>query len=257
MSGPGHGSAPAWPEPRRRPVPTWPEGSQAEPPTDGHRAAPRRDLRIDVKLIVAVLIGVVSVTGAVVTWQASLLSESATDHDRLSIAETVEQQQLVAEAELLFANEKARAATFVTSNAAAERLELEAAEVEEDLAQSLLLQAATLRAQADTLTVTGAAPLSFLDYLDTTTGVLDERALRGDLQQALAGRRAADPERNAADARRLREDALELVRYLIPLALVILVLTVANISTRRRLRTGLLGVGALVWIAIVGLVVAS
>lgn len=256
MSGPGLGPAPRWPE-RRRPVPTWPERGQVDPAGEDHLAARRGGLRIDVKLLVAVLIGIVSVTGAVVTWQASLLSESATDHDRLSIAETVEQQQLVAEAELLFANEKARAATFVTSNAAAETLELEAAEAEEDVGQNLLLQAATLRAQADTLTVTGAAPLSFLDYLDTTTGVLDEQALRSDLQQALAGRRAADPERNASEARRLREEALELVRYLIPLALVILVLTVANISARRRLRTGLLGVGALVWIVIVGLVVAS
>lgn len=210
--------------------------------------------RLDVKLLVAVLIGVVSVTGAVVTWQASVLSESATDHDRLSVAETVEQQQLVAEAELLFANEKARAATFVSSNAAADALEQEAADLDDDVAQSLLLQAATLRAQADTLTVTGAAPLSFLDYLDISSGTLDEQALRSDLQQALAGRREADPERNASEARRLREDALELVRYLIPLALVILVLTVANISTRQRLRTALLGVGALVWIAVIGLV---
>ena len=250
----GSGGAPSWPEPRRRRVPVWPALGGGEDDSGAPPGRGRRMPRLDVKLLVAVLIGVVSVTGAVVTWQASLLSESATDHDRLSVAETVEQQQLVAEAELLFANEKARAATFLSSNAAADALEQEAADLDDDVAQSLLLQAAILRAEADTLTVTGAAPLSFLDYLDTGSGVLDEQALRSDLQQALAGRREADPERNASEARRLREDALELVRYLIPLALVILVLTVANISTRQRVRAALLGVGALVWIAVIGLI---
>ena len=42
---------------------------------------------VDVKLVIAVLIGVVSVTGAFITWKSSQLGEQATDKDRQAIAE--------------------------------------------------------------------------------------------------------------------------------------------------------------------------
>jgi hypothetical protein len=213
---------------------------------------------VDIKLLIAVLIGVVSVTGAVITWQASLLSESATDHDRLSIAETVEQQQQIADAELLFANEKARAATYLADNAAADALEAQAlATADPSVAQSLRVQADSLRAEAETLTFTGAAPISFVEHLDEETGVLDEEALRSRLQAVEIGGRENDPERNAATARQLRDDGLQLVRFLIPLALAIVMLTVANITARRRLRVGLVGVASVVWVVVVGLAVMA
>src|SRR3954467_11240949 len=45
--------------------------------------------RVDPKLVIAVLIGLVSVTGAVITWKSSQLGEKAVDKDRQAIAETV------------------------------------------------------------------------------------------------------------------------------------------------------------------------
>src|SRR3954451_8639472 len=49
--------------------------------------------RVDVRLVIAVLIGLVSVTGAVITWKSSQLGEKAVDRDRQAIAETVLQEQ--------------------------------------------------------------------------------------------------------------------------------------------------------------------
>src|SRR5882724_4985874 len=49
--------------------------------------------RVDAKLVIAVLIGLVSVTGAVITWKSSQLGEKAVDRDRQAISETVLQEQ--------------------------------------------------------------------------------------------------------------------------------------------------------------------
>src|SRR3954465_2148299 len=49
--------------------------------------------RVDIKLVIAVLIGLVSVAGAIITWQSSQLGENAVDKDRQAIAETVLQEQ--------------------------------------------------------------------------------------------------------------------------------------------------------------------
>jgi hypothetical protein len=261
------GPRPQWPgpgAPQSAAVPAWVErvpDPNAVVSSDVAPAAapkwPRRRIT-DVKLVIAVLIGVVSVTGAAITWQASVLSERATDHDRLSIAETVQQQQLTAEAELLFANEKARAAEYLADLAAADSLDAQAdAASDADVAEGLRLQADTLRAEADRLTSTGAAPVSFIEYLDEEAGVLDEDQLRDDLRTIQSGHRALDPERNAAEARRLREDGLRLVSYLLPLVAAIVVLTLAEISRRPRLRLALVGVSTTVWIVVTGLAVAA
>jgi hypothetical protein len=119
------------------------------------------------------------------------------------------------------------------------------------------LRADILRAQADRLTTTGAAPLSFIEYLDQETGVLDEAELREDLQDISAGRRDEDPERNVTEARRLRQEGLDLIRLLIPLAAAVVVLTVANITDRRRLRSVLVGAACVVWVVVLGMWAAT
>jgi hypothetical protein len=240
--------------------PAWPvaDPSAAETrPSWAGVAIDRGRRSIDVKVVIAVLIGLMSVTGAAVTWQASLLSERATDHDRLSIAETVEQQQLVAEAELLFANEKARAAEYIADLAAATSLDEQSAATDDtEVAGSLQVRADTLRAEADQLTRTGAAPVSFLAYLDDENE-LDEAGLRADLRAIQAGNRELDPERNATEARELRDDALRLVRFLLPIVAAIVLLTVAQVSRHRRVRLGLLGVATTVWLVVTGLAFAG
>ena len=61
--------------------------------------------RIDVRLVIAVLIGLVSVTARCMTWRSSKLGENATDKDRQAVAETVLQEQSNANVETRVRNE--------------------------------------------------------------------------------------------------------------------------------------------------------
>src|SRR5258706_13047684 len=62
--------------------------------------------RVDVKLLIAVLIGLVSVTGAVITWKSSQLGEKAVDRDRQAISETVLREQSNANVETRLPDEQ-------------------------------------------------------------------------------------------------------------------------------------------------------
>src|SRR5436305_9252347 len=77
------------------------------PSWEGVRERPLARLRrIDARLVIAVLIGLVSVTGAVITWQSSQLGEKAVDYDRQAIAETVLQEQSNANVETQLRDEQ-------------------------------------------------------------------------------------------------------------------------------------------------------
>src|SRR5688572_2294470 len=81
--------APAPPPPEVPARPSWEASEPQQPPR--RRAA-------DQRLVIPVLIGLVSVTGAVVTWQSALAGEKATDADRQALAETVQVSQAAADA---------------------------------------------------------------------------------------------------------------------------------------------------------------
>ena len=85
-----------------------------------------RFMRRDAKLVIAVLIGLMSVTGAFITWKSSQLGERATDQDRLAIAETVLQEQSRAQVESQLRDEQQAFVQFKEDLTNARLLETEA-----------------------------------------------------------------------------------------------------------------------------------
>ncbi|MEY2404289.1 MAG: hypothetical protein QOD38_1840, partial [Acidimicrobiaceae bacterium] len=82
--------------------------------------------RVDAKLVIAVLIGLVSVTGAVITWQSSQLGEKAVDRDRQAIAETVLQEQSNANVETQLRDEQQAFSQYKENLTNAQLLETQA-----------------------------------------------------------------------------------------------------------------------------------
>ena len=66
------------------------------------------------------LIGLVSVTGAVLTWRSAQLGEYATDNDRQSVAETVRQEQDAADDEIALQDARTRFADHAAAVVSAE-----------------------------------------------------------------------------------------------------------------------------------------
>ena len=140
------------------------------------------------------LIGLVSVTGAVVTWRAAQLGEFATDKDRQAIAETVRKEQDAANNEVAVQDARGRLAAHAAAIVIAERLEEEAASTSdpEDAADAID-EAVEQRAVADRYLQSGTSSLALVSYVvtdpDTGRPTLDESRLRSDLR-ALSTRRA-------------------------------------------------------------------
>src|SRR5687768_6094894 len=105
-------------------------------------------LRRDAKLVIAVLIGLVSVTGAFITWQSSQLGERATDKDRQAIAETVLLEQSNANIENQLREEQQAFTQFKENLTNARLLEAEADTL---AASGLTAEAAQARDEADLL----------------------------------------------------------------------------------------------------------
>ena len=112
--------------------PSWPQPQQPEPGSTTEPVAAARpswttvapsSRAIDVKLVIAVLIGLVSVTGAVVAWRSALLAERATDKDRQAVAETVLVSQAATNREIIEQDAAARFADHLAARTSALRLE--------------------------------------------------------------------------------------------------------------------------------------
>lgn len=244
-----------WPERGGEPAPPptphaapWPGAAPpAAPPPSGSRWA-----WLDLKLVIVVMIGVVSVTGAVLTWQASQLGEYATDKDRQSLAETVQEQQDAAATAAQVDNEVEAFARYQEELATAEQLELQAetlrgqGRVEDAVAAED--EATERRELADSL-----ASLTFnLAYVveDPNTGTLtfDEEQRTEDLTRQRNAAFPADPEQTADEADDLRDRSQRLVGWIIPLVLAILLFTVAQLVASRRLRPAIAGAGFVVYL---------
>ena len=229
-------------------VPAWP-------------GAPRRrrigGVALDLKLLIAVLIGLVSVTGAVVTWRSAQLGEFATDYDRQAVAETVRQEQDAADDEIAVQDARSRVAAHAAALATAEVLEQqvgrftgagnpEAAREASDEAQEQRAIAASYLASGTT------ANLNLVDYvvLDAEgRRTLDERRLRIDLQEVSEAEALSDPVQTVREANRLRSESQYLDGWIIPLVSAVVVLTIAQVSRRRPVRLALTGLATIVWIA--------
>ena len=214
------------------PVPSW-EGVRER------RAARLR--RIDPKLVFAVLIGLVSVTGAVITWRSSQLGEKAVDRDRQAIAETVLQEQSNANVETQLRDEAQAFTQYKEQLTNAQLLETEASQLE---AAGATADAARARDEAgvDREVANNLASLTFSTayvVFDDTTKLpkdflIDQR--RSDLRQNDTQAAKVNPDQTVAQAIDFRRRSQRLEGWTIPLVVAVVLLTFATITRRLQLR---------------------
>ena len=208
---------------------------------------------VNQKIVIAILIGVVSVTVAFLTWQSALLDERALDQDRQAVAETVLQQQNLVNVDTQLRSEQEAFAEYLSALENADQLEVQAQQLDAiDPATAGILrdEAASQRSSADRL-----ASLTFsLDYVETSEGGelefdLDRR--RDDLERQNEAAVRVNPAQAEAEAVELRQRSQRLVGWIIPLVVSILILTIAQIAKRPRARPALVGAAGVVFLATV------
>lgn len=223
--------------------PAWPSQAPAPEPE-----APRR---LELKLVIPVLIGLVSVTGAVLAWRSSQSGEYATDKDRQAVAETVIVAQVDAGNEVVVHDARSRFADHLAAVTDAGLLEQEAESARDggDVARAEAFEdeAQEQRVIAQRVLEGGTAPVLLSDYIEGAT--FDEATLRDDLELASDARNQVNPSQTVREANRLRNESQRLDGFLIAMVSAVVVLTLAQISARRTLRFGLAGVGVAVWLA--------
>ena len=217
-----------------------------------HETRWARIRRTDLKLVIAVLIGLVSVTGAVLTWRSSKLGENATDKDRQAIAETVLQEQSNANVETRVRDEAQAFAQYKEDLTNAQLLDKQAGDLDTagfpDQATAARDQARELERVADNL-----AGLTFsLDYvaLDDNglpaTFNIDKR--RADLRRADDEASQVNPDETVQQAIDLRRRSQRLEGWTIPLVLAVVLLTIATITLRDRWRGWIAGSAVAIFI---------
>lgn len=245
-----------WPE-RRDPGPPpgvsgaapWPTAPPPPADVDAGRSW------FDLKFLIVIMIGVVSVTGAILTWQAAQLSEYATDKDRQSLAETVQQQQDQAAVATQVDSEIAAFARYKEQLANAVQLEAQAARLRStgrgDDALDLEDRAGEDRQLADSLlglTLGGQTDRYVLGDTETADVTFDEALRTADLTNQREAQFAADPEQTAAEGDDLRNRSQRLVGWTVPLVLAVVLFTVAQLVASRRLRPFAAGLGLVVYL---------
>jgi hypothetical protein len=218
--------------------------------------AARARREIDLKLVIAVLIGLVSVTGAVTAWRSAILSEQATDKDRQAVAETVRQEQDAANNEITVQDVRGRVASHAAALAAAQELEAQAdrlsAAGDAGAARAASDEAVEQRVLARSYLEGGTAPVLLDQYVvtDPDTGrlALDEGSLQADLRALSQSQSQVNPSQTVREANRLREDSQRFDGWLVPLVSAIVLLTVAQILRQRAARLALTGLATCVWI---------
>lgn len=237
-------SRPSW-----EPAPAAPTGPPQGPATAEDVPAARRP---EQRLVIPVLIGLVSVTGAVVTWQSALAGEKATDRDRQAVAETVQVSQAAADVEIVVQDAIVRFSEHAASLISAELLESDAERfrsIGNDAAAELAAdEAVAERAVARRVLEGGAVGLA--EYVDDSAEdpFFDSSQLRTDLVESVARDLQVDPEQTQAEANELREESERLDAWLIALVGAVVLLTFAQISRRRPFRLAFLGAGTAVWV---------
>jgi hypothetical protein len=202
-----------------------------------------------------IMIGVVSVTGAVMTWQASQLGEYATDADRQALAETVRQQQdraavaaQVDQEVQLFARYKEQLTNAAEFERQAEQLRGrgladDALDAEDRASEQRQLADELIR-----LTL-GTASDKYVSGDETIGDVTFDAELRAaDLQTDRDAQFPADPDQTAAEGDDLRARSQRLVGWTIPLVLAVVLFTVAQLVASRRLRPFAAGLGLAVYL---------
>lgn len=216
------------------------------------------------KALVAVLIGLVSLTTAVLTWRALVLGGMATDNDRGAVLETVRQQRLDTRVALHLENDRATFASIRESLEGASGLEAQAAELR---GRGERARASVLDDQANLMSLAARdlARLNFLDLsaaaqLDARPPSFDLDTRRRELERQYAGVESQgrpQPDQAADRADRFRERSQRLVGHLIVLVATVVLLTGAQVTKRARLRPWLAGLATSVWLGTTAVAVAG
>ena len=209
--------------------------------------------RVDQKLVIAVLIGLVSVTGAVMTWRSSQLGEKAVDRDRQAIAETVLQEQSNANVETQLRDEQQAFGQYKQQLTNAKLLETEADQLD---AAGATVDAARARDQAGEQreVANNLASLTFSTayvVFDDTSGLpkdflIDQR--RSDLRQNDSQAAKVNPDQTVAQAVEFRQRSQRLEGWTIPLVLAVVLLTLATITKRSQYRPWLASAAVVIFV---------
>jgi hypothetical protein len=209
--------------------------------------------RIDQKLVIAVLIGLVSVTGAFMTWKSSQLGAKAVDMDRQAIAETVAQEQSnaqietkVQDAQRAFVQYKEKLTNAALLDTEADTLDATGLSGEAADARD---EAGSLRAEADNL-----AALSSLspDLVQTDDKGIPTAFLVDHYRAQLTtfdsqGAAKLNPDHTVAQAVDFRRRSQRLEGWTIALVLAVVLLTIATITRNTRARPWIAGCAVLIF----------
>lgn len=235
------------------PAPTPPE--QLPPGPSSPRSGP------DLRLVIPVLIGLVSVTGAVVTWRSALAGEQATDHDRQAIAESVQVEQADADVEIVVQDAIVRFSEHAAALVNAALLDADAERFRSagDAASAGAAEIEAVEERAVARRVLEGGSVGLEQYVDTEGDepFFDSGQLRTDLRESVARELQVDPAQTEAEANRLRDESQRLDGWLIALVGAVVLLTFGQVSRSRGLKLGFLGAGTAVWIIATVMVVTG
>ncbi|MDX6232080.1 MAG: hypothetical protein QOH68_1055 [Nocardioidaceae bacterium] len=203
----------------------------------------------DLRVLIPVLIGLVSVSVAVLAWRSSQLNENATDADRAGVTDSAFVTLKELEARAFSTNFEAgdTRLQLLQGEARALRADAEAAATPA-AAAPLIARAEELEAQAAQL-ITLATRVPSDQNLRTPfdVGAQVDRILTGDRELD-----RHDPEAQLAAGDELRSHSLQLATITVFLALSVLLLTVAQVNRGEILRLSLVFVAAAVWVISMG-----
>lgn len=258
---------PPAPEPTQTPGTA--EVGQTEPPVETAEAIPpageppRSDrLSLRLKALIPILIGFISVSGAVATWQVSRLGSAASDADDQAISESITAAKDDARAELQLRSEQSAYARYRGDVAAADSLRELATKARDELGNEQAATAYEDEAQVLDAIADKLSELSFnVGYVQGEEGqeTYDEETRRRDLVAVEQGSRnalAVNPRQTAAVADKLRNRSQRLVGWIVVFTFAILFLALAQMSASRRVLLAGAGLGIYV-IAVIGAILGE
>src|SRR3954462_10111203 len=218
-----------------------PRGAQQDVPPA--RRLPNRPDWLDGRAAIAIVIGLVSFSGALVTWKASGLSSNATTADRQSVLETVIRQQNTVSVETQLRFEEAAFARFQADSVNAMRLRTEANNLRTARDEVHAKQAEDDANRLEKLANIAVRDVDggYIFYDEKSIPQFDEANRRLALQTADEAASQANPEQTVRIADRYRNRSQRMVTWLPVFILAIVGLTIAQVSRRPGLRKGLAG----------------
>ncbi len=203
----------------------------------------------DLRVLIPVLIGLVSISVAVLAWRSAQLNENATDADRAGLADAAFVQLKELEARAFSTNFQAADTQIQLQLAEARALRADAAEAPTPA------EAAALVGRAEELEVSAAQLQIIASRLPSDQNLRTPFDVQEQVDRILTGDRELgrhDPESNLEAGDDLRSQSLQLAALTAVLALAVLILTVAQVSRAQVLRLSLVFVALAFWVVAIG-----